>query len=80
MKDGSVFKMPNELRQKAFNLECDDPSVTIEAFKEITRKHWLRAHDLTDPKEQKKARDSNVFLNKCVHFVEKAVDILIDLP
>jgi len=39
----------------------------------------LIGYDLTDPKERKKARDSNVFLNKCVHFVEKAVDILIDL-
>ena len=39
----------------------------------------LIGYDLTDPKERTKARDSKVFLNKCVHFVEKAVDILIDL-
>jgi hypothetical protein len=39
----------------------------------------LIGYDLTDPKELKKAWDSKVFLNKCVHFVEKAVDILIDL-
>ena len=39
----------------------------------------LIGYDLTDPKERKKAWDSNVFLNKCVNFVEKAVDILIDL-
>ena len=39
----------------------------------------LVGYDLTDPNERKKARDSKVFLNKCVHFVEKAVDILIDL-
>jgi len=39
----------------------------------------LIGYDLTDPKEQKKAWDSKVFLHKCVHFVEKAVDILIDL-
>lgn len=42
MKDGSVFQMPNKLWQKAFNLECDDPSETIEAFKEITHKYWLK--------------------------------------
>jgi C_GCAxxG_C_C family probable redox protein len=39
----------------------------------------LIGYDLSDPKELKKAWDSKVFLNKCVHFVEKAVDILIDL-
>ena len=39
----------------------------------------LIGYDLTDSKERKKAWESQVFLNKCVHFVEKAVDILIDL-
>lgn len=39
----------------------------------------LIGYNLTDPKERKKARESQVFLNKCVHFIEKAVDILIDL-
>jgi len=39
----------------------------------------LIGYDLTDPKELKKAWDSKVFLYKCVHFVEKAVGILIDL-
>ena len=39
----------------------------------------LVGYDLTDPKELKKAWDSNVFISKCLHFVEKAVEILIDL-
>lgn len=42
MADGSVFQMPDELWQKAFNLECDDPSTAIKAFKEATHNHWLR--------------------------------------
>lgn len=40
----------------------------------------LVGYDLTDSQERKKARDDDVFLHKCVHFVEKAVDILTDLP
>ena len=39
----------------------------------------LVGYDLTDPEELKKAWDSNVFISKCLHFVEKAVEILIDL-
>ncbi len=39
----------------------------------------LVGYDLADPKELKKAWDSNVFISKCLHFVEKAVEILIDL-
>jgi len=39
----------------------------------------LIGYDLTDPKERKKARHDGVFLKKCVHFVEKAVETLIDL-
>jgi len=39
----------------------------------------LVGYDLTDPKELKKAWDSNVFISKCLHFVEKAVEILVDL-
>lgn len=39
----------------------------------------LIGYDLSDPKELKKAWDSRVFLHKCVHIVEKTVDILIDL-
>jgi len=50
MKDGSVFRMPNRLWQKAFNLECDNPSETIEAFKEITHKYWLK---LQKPRKDK---------------------------
>jgi C_GCAxxG_C_C family probable redox protein len=39
----------------------------------------LIGHDLTNPKELEKARNLNVFMDKCVHFIEKAVEILIDL-
>jgi hypothetical protein len=39
----------------------------------------LVGYDLTDPKELKNAWDSNVFISKCLHFVEKAVEIVIDL-
>jgi C_GCAxxG_C_C family probable redox protein len=39
----------------------------------------LVGYDLTNPKELEKARNSNVFMEKCVHFIEKAVEILIDL-
>lgn len=39
----------------------------------------LIGYDLTDPEELRKARDANVFDEKCVHFVEKAVETLIDL-
>jgi C_GCAxxG_C_C family probable redox protein len=36
----------------------------------------LIGYDLTDPEELEKARNSNVSMEKCVHFVEKAVEIL----
>jgi hypothetical protein len=39
----------------------------------------LIGYDLTNPEELESARDSNVFMNKCIHFIEKAVEILIDL-
>lgn len=39
----------------------------------------LIGYDLTNPRELEKARKSNVFAEKCVHFVEKAVEILTDL-
>ena len=39
----------------------------------------LIGYDLTNPEELEKARNSNVFMDKCVHFIEKAVEILIDL-
>lgn len=39
----------------------------------------LIGYDLTDPEEAEKARNSQVFANRCVHFVEKAVEILVDL-
>ncbi|UCD27071.1 MAG: C_GCAxxG_C_C family protein [Candidatus Bathyarchaeota archaeon] len=41
--------------------------------------HDLIGYDLTNPKELRKAWDSNVFISKCLHFVEKAVEILIGL-
>lgn len=39
----------------------------------------LIGYDLTNAKELQRARDLNVFMEKCVHFIEKAVDILLDL-
>ncbi|MFQ6087044.1 MAG: C-GCAxxG-C-C family protein [Candidatus Bathyarchaeia archaeon] len=39
----------------------------------------LIGYDLTNPEELENARSSNVFMEKCVHFIEKAVDILVDL-
>jgi len=39
----------------------------------------LIGYDLTDPKDLQEARNSNVFTEKCVHFIEKAVEILIGL-
>ncbi len=39
----------------------------------------LTGYDLTNPEEFAKARSSNVFMSKCVHFIEKAVEILMDL-
>lgn len=35
--------------------------------------------DLTNPEELENARGSNIFIEKCAHFIEKAVQILIDL-
>jgi len=39
----------------------------------------LIGYDLTNPEELEKARSSNVFKEKCNHFIEKAVEILFDL-
>ena len=39
----------------------------------------LIGYDLTDPEEFEKARNSNVFNEKCIHFIEKAIEILITL-
>lgn len=50
MKDGSVFQMPNKLWQRAFNLECEYPTETIDAFKETTHKFWLK---LQKPRKDK---------------------------
>jgi len=60
-------------------------SLALKFYNRFQEKHGsvfcrdLIEYDLTDPKELKKARDSNVFISKCVHFVENAVDILMDL-
>ena len=76
-KDGSNEQIDKE-REKAYFL-----AITFyNRFQKENGSVFCRdliGYDLTDPKERKKARDSQVFLNKCVHFVEKAVDILIDL-
>jgi len=39
----------------------------------------LIGYDLTDPEELEKARNSNVFNEKCIHFIEKAIEILTAL-
>ena len=39
----------------------------------------LIGYDLTDPEEFKKARNSNVFNEKCIHFIENAIEILTTL-
>jgi len=39
----------------------------------------LIGYDLTNEKELKRARDSDVFMEKCVHFIKNAVEILLDL-
>lgn len=39
----------------------------------------LIGYDLTNPEELESARDSDVFMNKCIYFIEKSVEILIDL-
>jgi hypothetical protein len=39
----------------------------------------LIGYDLTNPKELERLRKSNVREEKCSHFVEKAVEMLIDL-
>ena len=39
----------------------------------------LIGYDLTNPKELEKARNSGVFKEKCNRFIERAVEILIDL-
>jgi C_GCAxxG_C_C family probable redox protein len=39
----------------------------------------LIGYDLTKPEEMEDARSSNVFTDRCVHFIEKAVRLLINL-
>ena len=76
-KYGSNKPIP-EGRGKAYSL-------ALKFYKRFQEKHGsvlcrdLVGYDLTDPRERKKAWDSNVFISNCVHFVENAVDILIDL-
>ena len=76
-KYGSNKPIPKE-REKAYSL-------ALTFYDMFQKEHGsvfcrdLVGYDLTDPKELKKAWDSNVFISKCLHFVEKAVEILIDL-
>ena len=39
----------------------------------------LIGYDLTNEKEMKRAKDSDVFMEKCVNFIKNAVEILLDL-
>ena len=76
-KYGSNKPIPKE-RKKVYSLALE----FYDRFQKELGSVFCRdliGYDLTDPKELKKAGDSNVFLHKCVHFVEKAVDILIDI-
>jgi len=76
-KYGSNKPIINE-RQKAYSL-------ALEFYDRFQKEHGsvfcrdLIGYDLADSKELKEAWDSNVFVSKCLHFVEKAVEILIDL-
>lgn len=76
-KYGSNKPIPEKM-EKAYSL-------ALKFYDRFQKEHGsvlcrdLIGYDLTDPKELKKAWDSNVFLDKCLHLVEKAVDILIDL-
>ncbi len=71
-------KPSHEERERAYSL-------ALKFYDKFQEEHGsvlcrdLIEYDLTDPKELKKAWDSNVFVSKCIHFVEKAVEILIDL-
>ncbi len=76
-KHGSNKPITSE-RQKAYSL-------ALTFYDRFQKEHGsvfcrdLIGYDLSDSKELKKAWDSNVFISKCLHFVEKAVEILIDL-
>ena len=67
-----------EEREKAYSLALKFHDIFQKELGSIFCRDLI-GYDLTNPKELKKAWDSNVFLHKCVHFVEKAVEILIDL-
>ncbi len=68
----------HEEREKAYSL-------ALKFYDRFQKEHGsvfcrdLVGYDLTDPKELKKAWDSNVFISKCLHLVEKAVEILMEL-
>lgn len=53
----------NQFRKKCGGVSCRD----------------LIGYDLTNPVELENARNSNVFMEKCVRFVENAIEILADL-
>ncbi|MBE0511431.1 C_GCAxxG_C_C family protein [Candidatus Bathyarchaeota archaeon] len=76
-KYGSNKPIPEE-KEKAYSLALKFYDRFQKELGSVSCRDLI-GYDLTDPKELKKAWDSNVFLQKCVHFVEKAVDILIDL-
>jgi C_GCAxxG_C_C family probable redox protein len=58
-----TLKFYNQFEEKSGGIMCRD----------------LIGYDLTDEKEVKRARDLNVFMKKCVHFIQNAVEILTDL-
>lgn len=58
-----ALKFYNQFMEKCGNVSCRD----------------LTGYDLTNPEEYRKARNSNVFVDKCSQFIEKAVEILTDL-
>lgn len=39
----------------------------------------LIGYDLTNPEDLKAARSADAFMQKCVHFIRKAVEALIDM-
>jgi len=75
MKDGSVFQMPNELWQKAFSLECADPSNTIQAFKEITHGNWLKLQKRWKNKYKNEAEFGKEIMYNYIHHALTAIEL-----
>jgi len=56
MKDQSIFKMPNESWQKAFNLEYNDTQEAVAILKRLTHEYWLKRIKSRNPWKERYAR------------------------